>query len=221
MFNNRVWATKLHLLAPDTGAGDGGGQPNGEPAAGEHGDGNSANNGTEPGSTIEGKQAQNEPAKKYTDKDVDDIINRKFAEWQKKQDEKATEAQKLAGMSERERLEAEKKAEAERANSLQAKLDAYNMRDTARKLFASAKVNVAESDLDLVVTADADSTKAKVNQFIDFAKRIRKAAEHDYLNGDVSKANSQSVGTKGTRGEQIAKAALSSAQVKNPYFQNN
>ena len=44
------------------------------------------------------KEPAKEPELKYTDEDVDRIISEKFAKWQKKQEAKLTEAQKLANM---------------------------------------------------------------------------------------------------------------------------
>ena len=44
------------------------------------------------------KEPAKEPEPKYTDEDVDRIISEKFAKWQKKQEAKLTEAQKLANM---------------------------------------------------------------------------------------------------------------------------
>ena len=41
---------------------------------------------------------KNNQEKKYTDADLDEIINRKFARWQKEQQKKTDEAAKLAEM---------------------------------------------------------------------------------------------------------------------------
>ena len=40
-----------------------------------------------------------EDEKKYSDKEVDELINKKFAKWQKDQEKKITEAAKLAEMN--------------------------------------------------------------------------------------------------------------------------
>ena len=57
------------------------------------------------GAGTEGKEHEGtdpnsgEPEKKYTDADLDEIINRKFAKWQKEQQKKSDEAAKLAEMN--------------------------------------------------------------------------------------------------------------------------
>ena len=49
-----------------------------------------------------------EKGAKYTDADVDEILNRKFAEWQKKQQKAVDEAQKLATMNATQKAEYER-----------------------------------------------------------------------------------------------------------------
>ena len=69
----------------------------------------------------------NEEEKKYTDKDVDAIIDKKFAAWQAKQDKaiaeavaKVEEAHKLAQMTEKEKLDHEREAERQELAALRA-----------------------------------------------------------------------------------------------------
>ena len=64
----------------------------------------------------EQEHEQPEQEKKYSDADVNAIIDKKFAKWQKEQESKIKEAEKLAEMN------AQEKAEYER-DELQKKLD--------------------------------------------------------------------------------------------------
>ena len=110
----------------------------------------------------------------YTDEDVDKIINRKFAEWQQKQQKAVDEAKRLAEMS------AQEKAEYER-DQLQKQLDDYKRKDslaemtkTARKLLADANISVPDELLAAMVTTDAEQTKAAIDGF---AKSFNDAVE--------------------------------------------
>ena len=84
--NKFDWAIRkrffdLQMFADD---GDGGGA-----------DGNGADGA---GDSAAGAQDQ-KPAAKYTDEDVDKILNKKFAEWQKNQEKKVSEAERLSKMT--------------------------------------------------------------------------------------------------------------------------
>lgn len=101
---------------------------------------------------------------KYTDADVDKIIDKKFAEWEKKHQKKVDEAAKLAEMNAQERAEYEK-------NELQKKLDEYERKDaiagmtnTARKMLADNHIVVSDELLAVLVAPDADKTKQAVQE---------------------------------------------------------
>ena len=75
-----------------------------EDPAGTDPAGNDPAGGQNPaGADPKATEPKNEPEKKYTDEDVDRIINQKFAqkfsEWEKKQSKAKDEAEKLAGMN--------------------------------------------------------------------------------------------------------------------------
>ena len=89
---------------------------------------------------------------KYTDEDVNRLLNKKFAEWQKKKDAEISEAQKLAEMSK-----------------------------TARKMLSDSGVSVSEELLSVLVTADAEQTKKAVNSFADLFKTAVKNAVSETL----------------------------------------
>lgn len=106
-----------------------------------------------------------EPQKKYTDDDVDKIINRKFAEWEKKQQAKVDEATKLAEMN------AQEKAEY-KANQLEAELNRLKEKDTlaemsktARKMLSEEEINIPDELLSHLVSTDAEDTKNTVQAF--------------------------------------------------------
>ena len=64
---------------------------------------------TETGNTTH-KDDKPESQLKYTDADVDKLINQKFAEWQKKQEKQTSEAERLGRMTAEEKANARMKA---------------------------------------------------------------------------------------------------------------
>lgn len=129
--------------------------------------------------------------KKYTDEDVNSIIEKKLAEWQKKQDKKVEEAKKLAAM------DAQQKAEYER-DELKKKLEALTKKDTlsemaktARGMLSEKGVNISDDLLSVIVTEDAESTKANVDSFADAFLTAVQNAVAEKLGGKNPKAGSK------------------------------
>lgn len=113
-------------------------------------------------------------AAKYTDDDLDRIIARKFAELEKKKQKEVDEAKKLAEMN------AQQKAEYER-DQLRKELDDYKRKDsisemskTARKMLSENGISISDELLSMLVTTDAEKTKAAVDGF---AKAFNDAVE--------------------------------------------
>lgn len=72
-----------------------------------------------------------EEVKKYSDKDVDEIINKKFAKWQKDQEEE----KRLSKLSADERAKEESKKKDEEIERLRAEIDRNNLeKDTVDRL---------------------------------------------------------------------------------------
>nr|DAR44680.1 MAG TPA: Major capsid protein [Caudoviricetes sp.] len=110
--------------------------------------------------TVEEQKVPAEPApqpqdeKKYTDADVDEIINKKFAKWKAEQEAKENEAKKLAKMNadEKQKYQLDQR-EQELANREQA---------IARKeLTAEAKAMLSERGLPVELVGVIDLTSAE------------------------------------------------------------
>lgn len=134
-----------------------------------------------PAATLKDKE---EDAPKYTDKDVDRLINQKFAEWQKKQDKAVDEAKKLSAMN------AQQKAEYER-DKLQKELDEYKRKDSlaemtksARKMLSDGGITINDDLLGVMVTTDAEQTKAAIDGFAEAFKEAVEAAVKERLKGE-------------------------------------
>lgn len=132
------------------------------------------------GSDSQAKQT----GKTYSDADVDKIIEKKFAEWQKKQEKAVNEAAKLAEMN------AQEKAEYER-DQLQRELDALKkqnslveMTKTARKMLSDADITVSDELLSMMVSENAEDTKVAVDGFAKAFKDAVESAVKERLRGE-------------------------------------
>lgn len=133
------------------------------------------------------KDDKKDEEKKYTDEQVDDIINKKFAKWKKDQEAKITEAEKLAKMN------AEEKADYERAK-LENELKELRRKDTLNSMTKIARSMLSEkgiqADDDLVgvlITTDADKTKEAVESFSKLFESTVEKAVNDKLKGRTPK----------------------------------
>lgn len=130
----------------------------------------------------------------YTDEEVDAIIERRFAKWQKQQDQKVAEAAKLAEMN------ATQKAEYEREQALK-KLAEYERRDAVRQMTDESRRQLREAGVDVpdeVVTVlvgeDAEATKAAVDGFAEAFKAAVEAEVKRRLAGGAPRAGSDAGG---------------------------
>jgi len=135
----------------------------------------------------DGDKGKDKPQPKYTDEDLDRIIQEKKAKWDKQAKESEEEAKKLAKMN------AQQKAEHER-DKLQKQLDELlnekaraDMAKEARKMCAEANVNVSDDILASIITSDADTTKEAVESFIELFKGEVEKAVKDALKGNSFK----------------------------------
>lgn len=138
---------------------------------------------------------QGEPQKKYTDADVDKIINRKFAEWEKKQQAKVDEATKLAEMNAQEKAEYKASQLEAELNKLKEKDTLAEMSKTARKMLSEDEINIPDELLSHLVSTDAEDTKQAVQAFAKLFKDAVQDAVKDKLKGNPPK---RGTGGKGT-----------------------
>lgn len=142
------------------------------------------------------------PELKYTDDDVDKMINKKFAEWQKKQEKKTSEAERLAAMS------AEEKSN-ERIQAMEKRLAEYeksalraDMTKQARTMLSDKGIHVPDELLSNLITDDAETTKAAVEAFTNLFNKAVEAAVKEKVKADPPKTGG---GGTGLTKEQILK----------------
>lgn len=150
---------------------------------------------TEQNTTQETTQAE----VKYTDADVDAIINKKFASWQEKQDKaiaeavaKVEEANRLAQMNDKEKADHERKAMADELALLKAEKAHNSMMKQARDMFKADKLNVPDEIINVLVTDNADSTRDAVKAFSGFVQAYVDAEVKRQIAGAEPKKGSAS-----------------------------
>lgn len=154
----------------------------------------------EPGSPTPEPAPEPKPGeKKYTDEDVNNIINRKFAEWEKKQEKekkKKSEAEKLKEMNDQQKADYEREQLEKKVEELMKKETLSQMSRSARGMLQEKGINVSDQLLSMLISEDADTTKASVDSFISlFQAEVGKAVK-EALKGETPKTGGASGMTK-------------------------
>lgn len=103
--------------------------------------------------------------KKYSDDEVNEIINSKFAKWQKDQEVKQQEANKLAEMNAEEKTAYEKEQLEARLAEYEKKEQRAEMGKEATRMLAENSITASEEILNFVVTDTAEETSNRVKTF--------------------------------------------------------
>lgn len=123
--------------------------------------------------------------KKYSDKEVNAIIDKKFAEWQKKQEKAVDEAKKLADMNATQKAEYQRDQLQKELNELKKANSLAEMSKTARKMLSDDyNINISDELLSHLVTVDAEETKTAVESFAKMFKGEVENAVKERLKGE-------------------------------------
>ncbi|MGX7202386.1 hypothetical protein BCR22_07355 [Enterococcus plantarum] len=194
----------LQFFAEDTGSNGGGDNPD-----------NTTN-----GEIVEkakDEQETNESDKKYSDEDVNKIIDAKFAKWKAEQQKEQDEAKKLAEMDDKEKTDYEKQKLQEEVDNLRREKTLAKMAKRATSMLADKGVQASEGILSFVVKESAEATSESVKAFIELID-----AEREVIKADFEKRLGSKLPMDGTtsttlsRGAQMAKAINN--QSKKPEF---
>lgn len=129
----------------------------------------------------EPKPEKPEGEKKYTDADVDKIVDKKYAAWKDKyekdmKDAKA-EAAKLAKMNTEQKQQYEMEKLQQENAALKAQAMKVELGREATTLLKESKIDATQDILDFVVGDDAEQTKANIDKFVAIINAQLKAAE--------------------------------------------
>lgn len=148
--------------------------------------------GQEPaGAEPTGTEPKNEPEKKYTDEDVNRIIDRKFAEWEKKQSKAKSEAEKLAGMNAEQKEKYENEQLKKQVEELLRKDALGKMATVARGMLGEKNISVSDDLIEMLISDDAEKTKSSVDSFINAFQAAVEKAVKDALKGNPPKKTSE------------------------------
>lgn len=163
-------------------------------------DGEGANKSATNTTTQTEPKQEDKQQPKYTDADVDEIVSKRLAKWEKQQAAKVEEAAKLAEMN------AQQKAEYER-DKVQKELDEYKRRDTVNAMVAESRrqlseqgITVSDDILTRLVGETAEETKASVDAF---STAFTAAVEDAVKKQLAGKAPAAGVATKTMTKEEI------------------
>ena len=147
----------------DDGANGGGSDPN------------PMDDGNEGDDPVDSNPVDNDtPKPKYTDDDVNDIVNKKFAKWKKELEEEKIKAEKRAKLSEEERVQEEKRELEEKIAEYERKERVNeNAKQISNKLSA-ANLPHDEELITLITSDDEDASKDALNVIIDYVAKIKK-----------------------------------------------
>lgn len=147
-------------------------------------------------------EKKGEGEKKYTDADLNSIIDKKFAEWQKKKEKEVNEAKKLAEMNATEKAEYERDKLQKQLDEMMKEKSLTEMTKVARKMLSEDGINITDELLANLVSDSAENTKEAVKSFIELFKSAVNDAVKDALKG---KAPKNSTGPDSITKEKIMK----------------
>lgn len=147
--------------------------------SGDNGDGQSTQGDNNQSQQQDGQgQGSNEPSdppkdseKKYSDADVDKLINQKFAKWQKESEEKLRQSQMSAEEKEKERIAKLEQLEKDVANR--------DAKDSARKALSEAELPADFADF--VFDTQEDVAKEKMDKFTKLLSSYREKVVNEVM----------------------------------------
>jgi len=155
----RAWKRKhnlvsfnLQLFADDGGDDDGDGA-----------------DGSDDNSDGDGDGDDDKPEKKYTDEDIDRIVNQRLARERKAAEKKAkeaAEAEKLKRMTAAEKRDAEFEQMKRELAELKGEKQKSEMLSTASDILKDAGINVSSKLVGHLIADSAEETKANVDEFV-------------------------------------------------------
>lgn len=138
------------------------------------------------------KDDRNTP--KYSDNDLDKLFNRKFAEHEKKKAKEIEEAKaaereaaKLEKMNEHQKTAYELEQARKELDDLKREKALSEMSKTARKMLSDKNISVPDELLSMMVTTDAEETKAAIDSFATMFNEAVDKAKREFYRGEPPK----------------------------------
>lgn len=156
-------------------------------------DGATVETTTEDTEGTEGKDKGGE--RRYTDKDIDAIIAKRLAKWEKQKQKEIDEAKRLENMNAQERAEHERDELQKQLDELRNEKALADMSKTARKMLSDSGISLSDELLSLLVSTDADATKENVEGFTKLFNAAVEDAVKERVKGTPPKRGASSGST--------------------------
>lgn len=156
-------------------------------------DGATVETTTEDMEGTEGKDKGGE--RRYTDKDIDAIIAKRLAKWEKQKQKEIDEAKRLENMNAQERAEHERDELQKQLDELRNEKALADMSKSARKMLSDSGISLSDELLSLLVSTDADTTKENVDNFAKLFSEAVDAAVKEKVKGSSPKRGTSSGST--------------------------
>lgn len=137
------------------------------------------------------EQEQQEPERKYTDDDVDKIVNQKFKKWQKEREDAIEEAKKLERMNKEQREQHEREKLERELAEYKRKDQYYQLSREASKMLSEHDITADDELLSMVVKDTAEDTQESVNAFVSLLNQKVEAGVKKALSGSSPKVTGQ------------------------------
>lgn len=167
-----------------------------EPTGQEETPPNNNGEGTEPPSGGNDGSGAAGDKKKYSEAELDAIVQQRIKDEQEKAARAKTEAERLAQMNAQEKAEYERDQLQQKLDEMEKERAIAQMTSTARKMLADANINVSDDIVSMLVSDDADKTKAAVDGFVSLFNQSVQNAVKDALKGNPPKAGNAATVTK-------------------------
>jgi hypothetical protein len=173
-------------------------------------------------------QTTNPEQAKYTDADVDAIINKKFASWQEKQDKaiaeavaKVEEANRLAQMNDKEKADHERKQMEDELASLKAEKAHHTMMSQARQMLKADGLTIPDEIVSVLVTDTAEGTSEAVKAFSGmFQKAVDNAVKEKLAGSEPRRGNASAMSKEEILSIKDRSARLKAIEENLDLFQN-
>lgn len=136
---------------------------------------------------------------KYTDEDVNAIVDKKFAKWQKDLEAKKQEAEKLAKMNAEQKAQHEKEQLEKRIAEYEKKENIREMEKEARIMLSEQKIPITDDIVSYFVSEDAENTKKGVEALTTYVNNLQEQWEIARNTGKTPKkvaGNTQTITTE-------------------------
>lgn len=139
---------------------------------------------------------KHQPEKKYSDEDVNNIIDKKFAKWQKdlqakdkEKEEAVEEAKRLAKMNEEEKREHERQKLEEELAEYKRKDQYYSLSREATNMLHEHGITADDELLGMIVKDTAEDTQTAVNSFVTLLNTKVEEGVKQALSGNSPRVN--------------------------------